>query len=274
MPELPEVESIRNKLIAGSTETPTIIGMEISGALLLWKRSLSTPDKVSFLVHIQGQAIEALKRRGKYFVFRLSENFLLVHLRMSGDLMLEKQSTPLDKYCRLALFLNDDWRLSFNDTRKFGRVWLVEDPLDVVGDLGPEPLDMGFTSDNLYDALRGRRRRLKPLLMDQRFIAGLGNIYTDEALHLAKLSPLTISNQLTSDQAEILLESIRTVLREGIDHNGSSIDWMYRGGGHQEYFRVYDRKGESCQTCGAEIVRVVVGQRGTYYCPICQSVPT
>ena len=166
--------------------------------------------------------------------------------------------------------MDEEWRLSFNDMRKFGRVWLVDDPMAVIGDLGPEPLDPAFNGAELYRALQKRRRQLKPLLMDQRFIAGLGNIYTDEALHLSKLHPLTVSDQVSQSQASALLDSIRKALLAGIDHNGSSIDWIYRGGEHQKYFLVYDRKGEACKTCGSEIVKIVVGQRGTYFCPVCQ----
>lgn len=272
MPELPEVETIRNNLIKGVDDVPSVLGMEVRGALILWERTLAQPSPAQFLARLPGQSIEEIDRRGKYFVFRLSQDYFLVHLRMSGDLVLEKQSDPRDPTCRMVLFLDEPWRLSFNDTRKFGRVWLVDDPQEVVGDLGPEPLDPGFDVTGFYKALKLRKRQLKPLLMDQRFLAGLGNIYTDEALHLAKLHPLTRSDQLTMEQVENLLTSIRAVLQEGIQHNGSSIDWVYRGGVHQNYFLVYDRKGEACFKCGALIERIVVGQRGTYFCPVCQRI--
>jgi formamidopyrimidine-DNA glycosylase len=272
MPELPEVETICENLRRGVDGAPTILGMEIRGGLVYWERTLASPSLVEFLARLPGQVIVDIGRRGKYFIFRLSEDYLLVHLRMSGDLLVEAQSVQPDKACRLAFLLEDHWRLSFNDTRKFGRVWLVADPNDVVGDLGPEPLDPAYRPEDLFLTLSSRRRQLKPLLMDQRFLAGLGNIYTDEALHLAKLHPLTPSHQVTEGQAERLWKSIRRVLEDGIRHNGSSIDWMYRGGGHQNYFLVYDRKGESCQTCGAQIERIVVGQRSTYYCPGCQQL--
>lgn len=270
MPELPEVETIRNKLRRGADGAPSLIGMELRGASLLWERTLDTPSPVEFLARLPGQRIEEIGRRGKYFIFRLSRDHLLIHLRMSGDLLVEKQVDPLEKTCRLALFLEDNWRLSFIDTRKFGRVWLVVDPDEVVGNLGPEPLDPDFRPADLFEGLQGRRRQLKPLLLDQHFLAGMGNIYTDEALHLSKLHPRTISNQVTREQAERLWRSIRQALGEGIQHNGASIDWVYRGGDHQNYFRVYGREGEPCYGCGGEVVRTVVGQRGTYFCPVCQ----
>ena len=133
-------------------------------------------------------------------------------------------------------------------------------------------MSRGFTSLWLHTALHNKRRLLKPLLLDQTFLAGLGNIYTDEALHLAKLNPLATSDSITATQAESLHEAIRTVLKEGIRRNGASIDWVYRGGEFQNYFRVYDRKGKPCPTCGTEIQRILVGQRSTYFCPRCQEL--
>jgi formamidopyrimidine-DNA glycosylase len=143
-----------------------------------------------------------------------------------------------------------------------------------VGDLGPEPLDEGFTPEDFFARIHATRRQLKPLLLDQKFLAGLGNIYADEALNLAKLHPLTPANALTVQQAAHLLEGIRTVLRDGIQRNGASIDWVYRGGDFQNYFRVYQRTGLPCPKCGTPIARIIVGQRGTHFCPYCQPVHT
>lgn len=161
----------------------------------------------------------------------------------------------------------------FNDTRKFGRVWLTADPDSILGGLGPEPLAENFTARLLFDELQSRRRQLKPLLLDQSFIAGLGNIYTDEALNLARLHPLDVSHSLTYEQAERLWKSIQTVLQAGILRNGTSIDWVYRGGDYQNYLRVYGRAGKPCPECGAIIERMSVGQRSTHYCPRCQVSP-
>jgi len=151
-------------------------------------------------------------------------------------------------------------------------VWFTHDPEAVIGSLGPEPFDPAFTSGVLYAALQARHRQLKPLLLDQTFLAGLGNIYTDEALHLAKLNPLTLSDQVTLEQARKLHKAIRSVLEKAIKHNGASIDWVYRGGSFQNYFRAYGRTGEPCPACGTIIVRILVGQRSTHYCPTCQPV--
>jgi formamidopyrimidine-DNA glycosylase len=163
--------------------------------------------------------------------------------------------------------------LAFNNPRKFGRVWLLDDPGKVLGDLGPEPLDENFTAECFYQHLSRYKRQIKPLLIDQKFIAGLGNIYTDEALNLAKIHPLMLSNQLSFKQAELLLNSIRGVLKEGIRQNGASIDWVYQGGEFQNHFRVYQREGEPCPECKTPITRIVVGQRGTHLCTNCQVTP-
>jgi formamidopyrimidine-DNA glycosylase len=149
-------------------------------------------------------------------------------------------------------------------------MWLVGQPESVLKNLGPEPLDPHLTVEQLHRMLTAVHRQLKPLLLDQGFLAGLGNIYTDEALHLAKIHPLQSSDSLTLDQAGQLLFAIRQVLEEGIRRNGASIDWVYRGGDFQNSFRVYQRTGQPCPECGTPVARIVVGQRGTHFCPTCQ----
>ena len=271
MPELPEVETFTRRL------RPHLVGRIITNADLRWQRTLALPSPRKFKELVRGQIIEEVTRRAKYFILRLSDYNLLIHLRMSGDLLLKEGTAPAEKHDRLILTLVSpvDGELSslvFNDTRKFGRVWLTSHPEEVLGRLGPEPLSRTFTPQWLHAALQGKHRQLKPLLLDQTFLAGLGNIYTDESLHLAKLHPLTPSNTVTLQQAELLHEAIRRVLKEGIRREGASIDWVYRGGEFQNYFRVYDRAGEPCPTCGAEIQRLIVGQRSTHFCPECQVV--
>jgi formamidopyrimidine-DNA glycosylase len=278
MPELPEVETIARAL------RPQLVGRVVLEADLRWGRTLAFPSRRKFAEQIQGQTITAVGRRAKFLNLELlspeaGHYNLLIHLRMSGDLSLKKGKIQPEKHDRLILMLrqaggrgNQVSHLVFNDPRKFGRIWLTGDPVPVIGDLGPEPLSDEFTADWLYSNLRQRRRRLKPLLLDQTFLAGLGNIYTDEALHRARLHPLRLSNTVTACQAGRLWEAIRSVLKEGIRRNGASIDWAYRGGEFQNYFRVYDRAGEPCPVCGAAIERLVVGQRGTHICPRCQKV--
>lgn len=148
--------------------------------------------------------------------------------------------------------------------------WLVDDPSDVVGNLGREPLDPDLSGREFHQMLVKRNRLLKPLLLDQSFLAGVGNIYSDEALHLARLHPLRRSATIPENEAVELLSAIRTVLNEGIQRNGSSIDWVYRGGDFQNYFRVYGRADEPCPVCGTPISHLTVGQRSTHVCLQCQ----
>jgi formamidopyrimidine-DNA glycosylase len=197
---------------------------------------------------------------------------MLVHLRMSGDLLLGRDANQLGKYSRFRLLFEDGLQMSFNDARKFGRIWLLKDPQMLFEKLGPEPLNESLTSDIFYELIHSRKRQLKSMLLDQSFLAGVGNIYADEALHAAKLHPLTVANKLTRKESDRLLKSIRSVLNEAIIQNGSSIDWAYQGGGFQNYFRVYQKTGEPCHRCATKIERLVVGQRGTHICPSCQSI--
>jgi formamidopyrimidine-DNA glycosylase len=240
---------------------------------VLWPRTLAEPDEDSFRSRIKGQHFEMVGRRGKYLIFHLSEDVMLVHLRMTGDLVVEPAGDPFHQHHRLVLGLDDGMRLAFNDARKFGRVWLLTDPEAVLAKLGPEPLDSDFSPEQLYQRLQARRRLLKPLLMDQAFIAGLGNIYVDEALFESRLHPLMTSDDVSREEARRLWLAIRRVLEEGIRRNGASIDWAYRGGEFQNQFQVYGRKGEGCYRCGAAVERLVVGQRGTHICPQCQQKP-
>ena len=264
MPELPEVETIARKL------KPELTGKTIIDADLRWSRTLASPSVKKFKEQIKGQKILRVGRRAKYLDISLSEFNMLVHLRMSGDLFMRESKFEPQKHDRLILKLTGGKSLVFNDTRKFGRVWLTANPENVLGKLGPEPLSRGFTWQWLHTALHNKHRQLKPLLLDQTFLAGLGNIYTDEALHIAKLHPLAASDSITAEQARALQDAIRRVLKEGIRRNGASIDWVYRGGEFQNHFRVYDRDGKPCPVCGTKIERIIVGQRSTHYCPNCQ----
>lgn len=278
MPELPEVETISRALreggYRGSAEYQAgpLLGRTVIQAHVLWDRTITEPSPTVFRDRIKGQRFEAIGRRGKYLVFQLSEDTLLIHLRMSGDLIVEPTKEPYALHHRVVLDLDQDERLAFNDTRKFGRIWLLSDPETVLSVLGPEPLSSEFTPKLFFQQLQRHRRKLKPLLLDQSFLAGLGNIYTDEALFKAGLHPQTISNVLTFDQAERLWGAIRAVLQKGIQRHGASIDWVYRGGDFQNEFQVYRRTGQACNACGTPIARITVGQRGTHYCPRCQPV--
>lgn len=265
MPELPEVETIIRSILI-----PGISGKVINSAEVLWIKSVASPGVEDFLARLPGQAVTGIRRRGKYTIINLSHDKLLIHLRMSGDLRVEVAvENEVKKHDRVALYFSDGTQLVFNDPRKFGRVWLVRNEYEVLGNLGPDPFDPELDGE-FHNRLTNRNKNLKSLLLDQGFLAGLGNIYTDESLFHAGLHPLSRSGSVTLEQADRLLNSIRQVLSEGIARNGASIDWVYRGGNFQNSFMVYQRTGMQCYHCGTRIQRIVVGQRGTHFCPDCQ----
>ncbi|MGC8856811.1 MAG: bifunctional DNA-formamidopyrimidine glycosylase/DNA-(apurinic or apyrimidinic site) lyase [Anaerolineae bacterium] len=269
MPELPEVETIARRL------EPHLRGEIIDEAQVFWPRTLAFPDLDAFKKRIRGQEIQRLSRRGKFLLLHLSTDTLLIHLRMSGDLLLKEGKIQPEKHDRLILTLTalhppQTTALVFTDARKFGRVWLTAEPQQILGRLGPEPFDAMFTAAWLSTALASKQRQIKPLLLDQTFIAGLGNIYADEALHLAGIHPLTPAHHIPARRVAALWSAIRSVLEEGIRRNGASIDWVYRGGEFQNHFRVYGRTGEACLTCGTPIQRILIGQRSSHFCPFCQ----
>lgn len=287
MPELPEVETIVRALRNGGRDGAPILGQVVREVCLLWKRTLAIPDPTTFSNRLVGQHVVDVSRRGKFILIIFDQDTLLVHLRMSGDIRVEpvifqdgQSEMPFLSHDRLIIGFQpaassilsspQALRMVFNDTRKFGRVWLVADPSQVLENLGPEPLSESFQADHLYKMLHEVKRTIKPLLMDQTFLAGLGNIYTDEALFLSGIHPLRTSDSITNEEARRLWKSIRDVLSEGISRNGASIDWVYRGGDFQTVFKVYQRTGKSCLRCGNEITRIVIGQRSTHYCPTCQ----
>jgi formamidopyrimidine-DNA glycosylase len=271
MPELPEVETIARFLRDGGRGGPSLLGREVSAVALLWPRTLATPLGAAQLQdRLAGRKVESVSRRGKFLLIGFPPDTLLFHLRMSGDLRVVPLDAPAELHDRFRIDFSDGWRLAFNDTRKFGRVWLCADPQEILGDLGPEPFDPALTPAVFHARLNERKRQLKPLLLDQTFLAGLGNIYTDESLFKASLHPLRASDSLTQPESGRLFAAIREVLDEGIRRQGASIDWVYRGGDFQNYFNVYQRTGEACPRCGTPIVRMLVGQRGTHYCPNCQ----
>ncbi|MCX6072569.1 MAG: bifunctional DNA-formamidopyrimidine glycosylase/DNA-(apurinic or apyrimidinic site) lyase [Chloroflexi bacterium] len=270
MPELPEVETIARRLRDGWSEAPALPGKRIASVTLRWPRHIAIPSAARFRRSIAGNCVHDVRRRGKYLVFPLDRGTLLIHLKMSGDLQLVSPGTAPDPYDRTVFYLDDGWELRFSDARKFGKAYLVDNPERVLARLGPEPLERAFTWEVLGGILRSHRRALKPLLLDQASVAGLGNIYVDEALHRARLHPLRRSDTLSEAEVRALWRGIRLSLQRGLRHHGASIDWVYRGGDFQNHFRVYQRTGEPCPECGTPIERLVIGQRGTHICPACQ----
>jgi formamidopyrimidine-DNA glycosylase len=277
MPELPEVETIVRKLREGKpvehglSPYPSLVGCTITRAWTDWPRA-AYPSAKAIRQRLPGHRIESIGRRGKYLVFSLSPgpSYLLIHLKMSGRLHVLRADTPRDTHVHFAFALGNGYELRFNDARKFGRVYLVGEPSEVTGALGPEPLDESFTLRALRRLIEKKSGALKPLLLDQTFIAGVGNIYADEALWWAGLHPRRRAGTLRVAEVAALYRGIRAALSDGIVHEGAAIDWVYPEGNYQDHFRVYGRTGEPCRRCGATIRRTVVGQRGTHFCPRCQ----
>lgn len=278
MPELPEVETTARLL------RPRLVGRRLRDVDVRWPRTLGGQAPAELEEAVVGARVAAVRRRAKYVIIdlargRRSAGALLVHLRMTGRLVVERaDATPDWSRVRLGL---DRGALHFLDVRKFGRLrWWAdpEDPEGPLAPLGPEPLGESFTAAWLHRALAGRRRVLKPLLLDQTFLAGLGNIYVDESLHIARLHPLERSDAVDRRAAGRLQRAIQATLREAIEREGSSFDAFYRTpegqpGSYQHQFRVYGREGRPCRRCGAAVERLVVAQRGTHVCPRCQPAP-
>jgi len=276
MPELPEVEIIALQL------QQQIVGARIHAVMVYWPRAVAYPDIKTLMAELPGARIIAVSRRAKYLLLHLDgARTLLVHRRMSGNLLLVSEGerdTPAgaDPYCRVSLALDDGRELRFSDPRKFGRValWPDEQLPVVFSTLGPEPLDPAFTVSALADRLVGQRRAIKTVLLDQSVIAGLGNIYADEALFAARIHPLHRASALMPDEIARLHEAIRKVLMASIESGGTSFgrhrDVWGRAGGNLSNVAVYRRAGEPCVRCGTPITRIVLGGRGTHFCARCQ----
>lgn len=271
MPELPEVETIVRQL------RPGLVGRRIVSSHVTWPRSIATPAARTFCMRVAGDRIESVWRRAKYFVFSLeSGRHIVGHLRMSGRLYVG--APQASDYLRVSFDLDDGCQLAFVDVRKFGRLALVDDVETYLPDIGPEPLGPELTPEWMRRELRCRKRQLKPLLLDQSFLAGLGNIYVDESLHRAGLHPLRRSDRVPGPRAEALALCIRDVLGQAVNAEGSSFDTFYRTpegqpGAYQDEFLVYGRDGKPCRTCGTIITKLFVAQRGTHVCRRCQPVP-
>jgi formamidopyrimidine-DNA glycosylase len=269
MPELPEVETIKNELL------PHVLGRTIAGVDVFWDKMVRRPSVPEFRSRLAGQTITALTRRGKYLFFHLSGGEKLVmHMKMTGSLLIDP---PDDKFARAIIYLDNGPALHFRDPRKFGVMWLAADETAVARKLGPEPLDRDFTKSTLAGILKRHKAPVKPVLLDQAIIAGIGNMYADEALFEAKIHPVRPAGSLSDEEVKRLYKAIRRVLRAAIKNKGASVRNYYRpdgniGTAHDE-FRVAHGTGKDCPRCGAPIQRIVVRGRGTYLCPKCQVEP-
>lgn len=273
MPELPEVETVKRTLQS------KLAGLIFKGAQVFLPKVIRTHEPSLFAEALCDKKIMKLGRKGKYLLMGLSDGLTLIfHLRMTGRLTYCRPEEPLPKYTHVVFDLNNGDQLRFADMRQFGRIWLLPtdslDKLPGLKDLGVEPFDEVFTRDYFKKELRRRRSRIKTLLLDQTFIAGLGNIYADEALHKAKINPERLATTLTPHEVAHLYRSILEVLQDGIENRGATIrdfiDGDGRPGQYQELLKVYSREGKPCSNCGKAIVKVKIGGRSSYYCPSCQ----
>ncbi len=269
MPELPEVETVKNEL------SPHIIGHRITDVTLFWEGIVRQPSAQEFCSRLIGQERAGVARRGKYLIVSLTGGeFLIIHLKMSGSLLVSQDSSEPASYIRAIIHLDNNTKVFFRDPRKFGVMRLVTDANSVVGKLGPEPLAPDFTPQVLAQRLAKRTAPIKAVLLDQNFIAGVGNMYADEALFAARIHPLRPANSLSPDETQRLHQAIQQVLWSGISNKGASTSTYFRPSGergtaHFE-FQVAHRGGKPCPVCGAPIQRLPIRSRGTYFCASCQ----
>ena len=273
MPELPEVEHVVRALRAA------VVGRRILAAELKLKRTAPQTSKPAFNRLLRNALITGVSRRGKYILIELdSDRLLATHLRMTGKFVCLTNDDQLPPYAHVIFHLDDDRRLVFCDMRQFGRMRLIANrerlPNEILA-LAPEPLSADFTEQYFRQTLKRSRRSLKQLLLDQTRVLGLGNIYAAEALFLAGVNPMKGSDRLSKTRSEKLYRAVRDILQEAIDAGSTlRIDLADGNGDYigtsERFWRVYEREGEPCVTCGTKIKRVVHGGRSTYYCPKCQ----
>jgi formamidopyrimidine-DNA glycosylase len=267
MPELPEVETIKNEL------APWVVGQSFTRVTVLDAKLVVSGSAMQVRRGLAGQKVESLERRGKYLVFRLSNGrSLIIHLRMTGSLLLDPEG--VGRYVRAVFHLSNGRCFVFSDRRRLGKMWLVDDADDVVRKLGPEPLDKRFSADVLQQRLSRHHIPIKAALLDQHIVAGVGNMYADEALFAARIHPLRKADELLPEEVQTLHNNIRRILRAAIGSKGASVDSYVRpdgelGTAHFD-FKVAHKGGEPCPVCGSPIERVAVQNRGTYFCSRCQ----
>jgi formamidopyrimidine-DNA glycosylase len=267
MPELPEVETIKNELV------PWVVGQSFTQVTILDTELVCGGSAEEVRRGLIGQKVESLERRGKYLIFHLSNGrSLIIHLRMTGSLLLNPKE--VERYARAVFHLSNGHRFVFRDRRRLGLMWLVGDAGAVVCKLGPEPLDESFTPGILGQRLSRHHIPIKAALLDQRIVAGIGNMYADEALFAARIHPLRKADALSPEEVQTLHNCIRRVLQAAIGSKGASTDTYVRpegelGTAHFD-FKVAHKGGEPCPVCGSTIERVPVQNRGTCFCPRCQ----
>lgn len=276
MPEMPEVEQVRKTLV------PHITGKRILGVEVRLPRLIVHPDAEAFSRELEGRRFDRVERQGKYLLLRLdSGRTLMVHLRITGALVACPKEGPEPPYAKVRFGLEGEEDLWFTDIRTFGTLCLLggDDPYINTGlaTLGPEPLSEGFTPEYLRKIAARSSQAVKSFILDQRKIAGLGNIYADEALFKARIHPLRPARLLKKEETERLWEAVNAVIAQGLENRGTSFrnyqDANGEMGNNQNHLQVYQRKGQPCRACGETLVQIKVGGRGSVYCPACQKPP-
>jgi len=277
VPELPEVQTVVNDLMAAG-----LIGQMITDVHIRWPGSVAGLEPDIFRETLVGRRIETIRRRAKFIVWQLDNHLkMLTHLRMTGRFHVATPDAAYGKHDHVAFTIDETRQLRYHDTRKFGRFYIPDSEM-MLSRLGPEPLSRQFTARKLGQGLAAHRRLLKPLLLDQHFLAGLGNIYVDEALWDAGLHPTRSSNTLTASEVRRLHRSIRKVLRRGLRNLGTTLGtgattfYSVAGnrGRNRDELKVFRRNGKRCPRCRTIITRLVVGQRSTHICEACQKKPS
>lgn len=272
MPELPEVETIVQELKAAGLQ-----GLKINRTSVYWNRSLADQDPISFLKLVSNQHILDISRKGKFIVFTLTDRELLVHLRMTGKFYLDLNDSPPHPHERIRVYLSDGRILHYEDQRKFGK-WYIAHTQEILAKIGIDPLTSAFSLEVFKRLLKQSKRMIKPFLLDQQHIAGIGNIYADEALWDAKIHPARLAHTLTMHEIESLHQAIQRVLKSGVENTGTTLgnaranyfSVSGRRGSHQHHLNVFRRQGMPCPRCGTLIQKIVLAQRGTHLCPKCQ----
>ncbi len=270
MPELPEVETVVRGLRG------PLIGRRILSMWHDWEASIQSPSPAEFKARIANQTVKKIGRRGKYILIALDHDVLVIHLKMSGRLYVAHAESEheADRWVHVRFELENGEQLRFSDLRKFGRVYLTDDVARLLEHLGPEPLSDDFTLAHFRAGMQRRTRAVKALLLAQEFVAGIGNIYADEALFRAGIHPATGVDRLGDRETARLHQTVRDALAAGIKHEGASVNWYRKPDGQkgesQDYFFVYGRTGLPCRRCGTAINKIRVAQRGTHFCPVCQ----
>jgi len=269
MPELPEVETIRRQL------EKEIVGYAVAE---VWfdRPKMLRPSAEGFIKGVKGRKVRGVERRAKLLIFELDGSYFVCHLRLSGRLLVRRKDDRPDDFVHIILKFDGNKELRFAEARQFGYMEYVPngEALDkILKKYGPEPLG-DLDEEKFYSILQKSKKPLKLLLLDQEKIAGVGNIYANDALFLAKIHPQTPAGSLTVRQSDSLLKAVEQVFKEGLKYGGASDQW-YRQvhgekGSYQEHFKVYGRVGEECEVCGTKIKRIEVGGRGTFFCPQCQ----